>query len=238
MNERHPINEGKARVTGTRRSGSERRRSIDPDVLRAEGYLIEIPEADEHVHPRSFFGNDSPVELEIGCGKGAFLVHAAEACPGVNYIGVEIALPFVYSAAARVSRRGFPNAKVVCADGGRLVRERLEPECLAAVHVFFPDPWPKKRHQKRRLFTAEFVRGVHRVLVPGGVLCLATDFVDYYQSMRSLMDSDGSFERLLAYEWHGGGGITNFERKYLLEGRTSHRASYRKRAVSEEARRI
>ncbi len=229
MTRRQPIRGRRSWISGTRRGGPERR-PAGREALRECGILLDLPENDGPVRLRDFFRNDRPVELEAGCGKGAFLVLAAEMFPGVNFVGVDLSMPVALAAASRLARRGLSNAKVICEDAGHLVNRRLEAESLSAVHVFFPDPWPKRRHWKRRIFSVEFLRGIQRTLVPGGVLCFATDFEPYYRVMRSLVDADGSFERLLAYEWRGGaGGITNYEKKYLREGRTSYRASFRKR---------
>lgn len=182
------------------------------------------------VDPRALFANDAPVELEVGCGKGAFLVLAAELYGDVNFVGVEIAAPFARAAAERMERRGFDNVRIVHGDAGHLVERCIPDASLAAVHVFFPDPWPKKRHRKRRVFSPAFLEGVHRVLAPGGMLCIATDYAEYFASMRAMLDPHSGFERCIAYTWRGEGGVTNFERKYLTAGRTSHRAVYARRS--------
>ncbi len=232
-----PTAERGRRASGVRLSGSDRRRLVGD---RADLDRLLVPEPDTppgEFDPRSLFANDRPIELEIGCGKGAFLAAMASTYPDVNLIGVELAAPFARAAALRMRRRSFDDVRVMCGDAGRLVRETLRADSVNAVHVFFPDPWPKKRHRKRRIFTASFLDGVARVLVPDGMLCLATDVPDYYASMRELTDADGRFERLTAFEWRSG-GITNFERKYLDAGRTSFRATYRKRSVEGSWRRL
>ncbi len=103
------------------------------------------------------FGNDHPVELEIGSGKGLFLLNAASTAPGHNFLGVELARKYARLAAERLARRQLANAKIWRGDA-RFIMGRLVPEAsLRAVHVYFPDPWWKKRHKKRRVFTAELV---------------------------------------------------------------------------------
>ena len=124
------------------------------------------------------------------------------------------------------------------AEDARLILRKLPTASLDRAFILFPDPWPKKRHRKRRLFNDDLVTAISKALVPDGRLCLATDFHEYYDVMRSLVDADGSFERLLAYEWRGTGGVTNFEKKYLATGRTSYRAAYRKRSVDREWSRL
>jgi tRNA (guanine-N7-)-methyltransferase len=196
-----------------------------------------VPRDPVELDPRTLFDRPGSVELEIGCGKGAFLVLAAEMYRDVNFLGVEIARPFARAAAERMARRGFDNVRIMHGDGGHLLQRVLAPGSLSAVHVFFPDPWPKMRHRKRRVFTPGFLDGAERVLAPGGMLCFATDFAEYYASMRAIADAHRGFERVIAYTWEGEGGVTNFERKYLRAGRTSHRATYRRSSAPSDTSR-
>lgn len=233
------MNEGNAWVPAVRLSGADRRwqKATDDDLA---GAMIPepTPGSKELLDFAAIFGNDHPVELEIGCGKGAFLVTAAELCPTVNFVGVEVAPPFARAAADRMLRRGLANVRVMCCDAGRLVREHVRRGSLSATHLYFPDPWPKKRHQKRRIFSADFLDAVHAALRPGGRLCLATDFHPYYELMRETTDGDPRYVRLAAFEWYGDGGVTNFEKKYLRAGRTSYRATYRTVSPELDARLI
>jgi tRNA (guanine-N7-)-methyltransferase len=239
MSEEKPMNEGSAWVPAIRLSGADRRwqKAADGDL---EGAMLPEPTSgsDETLDFAAIFGNDHPVELEIGCGKGAFLVTAAELYPTVNFVGVEVAPPFARAAADRMLRRGLVNVRVMCSDAGRLVREHVRSESLSAIHLYFPDPWPKKRHQKRRIFSPEFLDAVHRALRPGGRLCLATDFHPYYEVMRQTTDIDPRFVRLSEFEWYASGGVTNFEKKYLRAGRTSYRAAFRTVDPEVDAARI
>ncbi len=109
---------------------------------------------------RVVFGNDHPVELEVGFGKGLFLLGAAQACPGVNFAGVEIVRKYQLFTATRLAKRDLGNVRVACADALLFLPACVAETSLQAVHVYFPDPWWKKRHHKRRVFTAEFARRV------------------------------------------------------------------------------
>src|SRR5947209_6870594 len=120
------------------------------------------------------FGNHHPVELEIGMGKGTFLTEQAKARPEVNFFGIEYARWYWRYASDRLRRNGCLNARTVRAEAGFFFSEYVPPESLAVVHVYFPDPWPKKRHHKRRLIQEPFLRQVERALVPGGGLRIVT----------------------------------------------------------------
>jgi tRNA (guanine-N7-)-methyltransferase len=116
----------------------------------------------------NFFGDTNPIELEIGSGKGLFLTNAAQSRPDVNYLGIELSRKYAIHAATRLARKELRNAKVWCGDG-RAIMSRLVPDqSLRGVHVYFPDPWWKTRHKKRRVFTSELVREIARTLGPGG----------------------------------------------------------------------
>src|SRR5881227_3162677 len=109
---------------------------------------------------RALFGNDNPVELEIGIGKGTFLTEQAKARPDTNFFGIEWARWFWRYASDRLRRSGCANARTVRAEAGFFLSEFVPDASLAVLHIYFPDPWPKKRHHKRRLIQAPFVKEV------------------------------------------------------------------------------
>jgi tRNA (guanine-N7-)-methyltransferase len=178
----------------------------------------------------SLFGNTNPVELEIGSGKGLFLVSAGKSRPGVNYLGIELSRKYALQAAARLARNEVGNAKVWCGDG-RLIMARLVPDqSLLGVHVYFPDPWWKTRHKKRRVFTAELVREIERTLKPEGQLCVASDVEEYFRVICGLIAASGRFRELEppapSQPEHTLDYLTHFERKYRLEGRPIYQAHF------------
>ncbi len=179
----------------------------------------------------AIFGNDRPVELEIGSGKGLFLANAARANPGHNFLGVELSRKYAWLAAARLVKLGIPNAKVWAGDARDVLARRL-PDCsLRAIHVYFPDPWWKKRHKKRRVFTESLVAQIVRTLQPEGELHVATDVEEYFTIIRDLITACRHFHEqpILVPEGpdHDRDDLTNFERKYRLEGRPIYRAAFR-----------
>src|SRR5437762_3290637 len=129
---------------------------------------------------REVFGNDHPVELEIGTGKGTFLTDQAKARPDVNFFGVEWANWFYRYASDRLRRNGCTNARVVRAEALYFLSEFVTGESVSVLHVYFPDPWPKKRHHKRRLVQEPFLRQAERILAPGGRLQVVTDHKGYF----------------------------------------------------------
>ncbi len=199
-------------------------------------YLIDLPiPADPAAPPapldwRLVFGNDRPVELEVGFGKGLFLVTTAQAHPEVNFAGVEIERKYVLFTATRIAKRGLPNVRLAYADARIFLRERVPAGSLRAVHVYFPDPWWKNRHHKRRVFTEDFVRQCSRALSPGGILHVATDVEEYFRVMAELLAAVTELRPLPPPEEHTPEHdldyLTNFERKFRKAGKPIHRARY------------
>lgn len=171
----------------------------------------------------TLFGNDHPVEMEIGIGKGTFITEAAKAHPEHNYFGIEWARWFWRYASDRLRRNGCLNARTVRAEAGYFVREFVKDASLAVLHIYFPDPWPKKRHHKRRLIQDPFMREIERVLLSGGRLHVVTDHQNYFEQIEQVV-MGSKVMRVIEYNRPGSAGEgefvgTNFERKYKREGR-------------------
>jgi len=159
---------------------------IDPQLDLSEHFLSEealpgrLPDA-------RLFGRSAPWQLEVGSGKGLFLRRATSACLEHDFLGLEISYKYARFAAASLAKDGRTNGKVVHGDALQIVAQRVQDDALAAVHVYFPDPWWKKRHRKRRVMQAPFLRDVQRVLRHGGSLHFWTDVQEYYESTLELI---------------------------------------------------
>lgn len=191
------------------------------------------------IDPRSWFPSpDAPLELEIGCGKGTFLLQHGSASPRINLLGIEVAREFFEYTADRVRRAGLRHVRVLNADAAEFLRWSCASAVFSVVHIYFPDPWPKRRHHRRRIIRDDVLAQLARVLVPGGEIRLVTDHEEYWAWIEdhlarwcgetadeSIGESKpfirGAFTRAIGASDDELVG-TNFERKYRREGRPFH----------------
>lgn len=180
------------------------------------------------------FGRSAPVHIEVGSGKGTFLVQEALRYPDRNYLGIEWARKYYRYAVDRIGRRGLTHVRLIRTDATAFLQQHVEEETVDCFHIYFPDPWPKKRHHKRRFFNEANLELLVRLLKPQGILRLATDHGGYFEQMQRVIA--GQSERLEEAlfpptagantgEWVG----TNFERKYLKEERSIYKVAVRKK---------
>jgi len=190
-------------------SDSVRRRQVRSYVLRG-GRLTEgqkralteiwphfgIEDGDDVLDLGELFGNGAPVIMEIGFGNGETTWQMARAHPGENYLGVEVHQPGVGHLLLAIEKHGITNIRIACADATEFLRKRIPEESLAGVRIYFPDPWPKKRHHKRRIIQPSFVRLLASRMRSGAILHLATDWEPYAEHMLEVLDSVDGFEIL------------------------------------------
>jgi tRNA (guanine-N7-)-methyltransferase len=214
-------------------------------TLVTEGVGIEgstLPDFDEHdraasrIDPRTWFpAPERPFEIEIGSGKGTFLVQEAQVRADVNFLGIERAAEFYRYAADRVRRHGLDHVRVLHADATEFIRYRCPDAIAGVIHLYFSDPWPKKRHHKRRVLQLRSLDDMHRVLVANGELRLVTDHDELWAWYETLAgEVDDRFERMpFATPASAASGEfvgTNYERKFTREGRPFHAMTLRRRA--------
>lgn len=181
---------------------------------------------------RDLFGHERPVEIEVGFGKGMFLLAESERRPDVDFLGIEIDRRLQITTAHRLREAGRTNVRVAWADAKGVLSDRVAPGSVDAVHVYFPDPWWKSKHRKRRVFTPEFASLVGRVLRVGGRLHIATDVEAYHEIMtRIVRDLGDAFAELPVEPLSGDRPLTHFERKFREQGRPIFRASYARTAA-------
>ena len=182
------------------------------------------------VDPDAWFSSDCqgrPLDLEIGSGKGTFLVRAAAMDPDTNFIGIEYARAYWRHAADRCRRRGLENVRLIRTEADFFLRHYMPDHRVRHVHIYFPDPWPKSRHHKRRLIQEPFLRTLHRVTDHGSLVRIVTDHAGYFAWIQDHVRTVGDLfetQPWVAFDSgapdeHAG---TNFERKYRKEARPIH----------------
>jgi tRNA (guanine-N7-)-methyltransferase len=181
----------------------------------------------------AFFGNSNPVEIDVGSGRGLFLVTAGLAHPEINYLGIELDYREGRRAARRLKKRAMPNVRVLGGDVHAVFERSIAPHSVAAIHVYFPDPWWKRKHRKRRVFTDQFVERCARLLLPGGVLHSRTDVEEYFGVISGLMNHHPDFDPLPTpperSPEHDLDYRTSFERKKRKLGLPIFRGEWRRR---------
>ncbi|WP_316669030.1 tRNA (guanosine(46)-N7)-methyltransferase TrmB [uncultured Propionibacterium sp.] len=213
---------------GSRMNASQQRAMDD----LAPRYLIDVPRADmsTSVAPGAWidlaerFGREAPLAVEIGSGTGDSLVAMAGARPEMNVLAFEVYAPAVASTMGRLDRAGVRNVRLIAADGAEGLRELVGTARLTELWTLFPDPWPKKRHRKRRLIAPAFAGLVADRLADGGLWRLATDWTDYAEQMAEVLGASGLFinqyaDRPGGWAPRGTRPLTRFERRGLSTGR-------------------
>ncbi len=197
------------------------------NLITIEDVIVEPPAEGVVVDPAEWFDTPADIELEIGCGKGGFLLERAKACPEKNLIGIEWANKYYKYIADRMARWGIPNVRVMRTDADFFVKHQLAPGCLSALHVYHPDPWPKKRHHRRRLIQPDFVDAAVRALRPGARWAVQTDHADYYEQIEPILLDHPDLRQTPFddpdYGVKNDSTATNFEVKYVREGRAIYR---------------
>jgi tRNA (guanine-N7-)-methyltransferase len=195
-----------------------------------------VPVSEEKYTPivfRELFGNINPIELEIGCGKGKFLVARSIENPGINFLGIDRVSKFMNIGKTRAQKRALPNIRFIRAEARNFLTEAVAPGSVSIFHIYFPDPWPKRRHQVRRVFTVKLLTLLYARLVPGGLVEIATDDKDYFEAMKKTIAATAELwenvretvnERIL-----DGMNKTSYELKWAAEGRPLFYAELRKR---------
>ncbi|WP_245645417.1 tRNA (guanosine(46)-N7)-methyltransferase TrmB [Pseudonocardia acaciae] len=191
------------------------------------GLDLMSPDAPGPLDLDGWFGRTAPVVLEIGPGTGESTAAMAAAAPETNHLAVEVYRPGLAQLLMRIAEFGLTNLRLLRADVVPVLRDRIGPDTLAGIRVYFPDPWPKRRHHKRRLIQPEFVALAASRLAPDGVLHLATDWTHYADQMRAVCDAEPTLRggTVPRPDWRP---LTKFERRARAEGREVRDLLYRR----------
>ena len=209
-------------------------RKIDP-ALDWSKYLLVPQQLPQPWDSAAVFDRSAPLELEIGSGKGLFLAQAAAKQPDHNFIGIEIAERYATYSAARLARSSLTNARMIHGNAERVITECLPDGVAIAVHIYFPDPWWKNRHHKRRVMNDQFLPQVERILQSGGSLHFWTDVEEYFQTAVERITAVTKLAGPIAVPQreaqHDLDYQTHFERRTRLHGEAVYRSEFRKDTV-------
>ncbi len=197
-----------------------------PDPL-LESFILAPTVQTEPMDLQSLYGRSRPLEVDVGCGKGRFLIAKATANPEVSFLGIDRRLKRVQRVEKKLRQSGLSNVRLLLADAAYVIGRLLPPRSVSTFYIFFSDPWPKRRHHVRRLFAAELLDSLHAALSAGGSVHVATDHMDYFAGIRKLFSNDRRFEETAPYVT-GEEEQTEFELTFLKLGQPVGRCSFRK----------
>ena len=196
-------------------------------VMRGRYYRDE-----DHAIFSEWIKTDLPIELEVGSGKGLFLTNAAKRSPERRFVGLELAAKYALECQARIEKTGIPNAKFFACDAVAVLDQDVADNSLDAIHVYFPDPWWKSRHKKRRVLNEKSLVNIERKLKPLGSLHFWTDVLDYYEGTLELIDQvtklKGPFFVSEPPAAHDMDYLTHFERRTRRNGLPVYRSRFTK----------
>lgn len=211
---------------------------ITSDMLTPIESPVFIPWEDGSAPPPwgEVFGNDRPLMLEIGCGVGDFVVQMAALHPDRNFIALDYYNRGCLKTCKRLDKSGLTNVRVIRAEARSFIESCISAASLQGVIINCPDPWPKKRHRKRRLVQSPFVTWLQRFLLPGADFYFATDFDDYGEDVAAFMREQPGFENMLAPDAFRhtleGYPVSKYMRRFLDEGKRIYYLHYRNTAAN------
>lgn len=197
----------------------------------AEAWVLRPASFFQRLRWAEVFSREAPVEVELGAGDGGFLTAWAAAHPERDFLGVERLLGRLRKIGRRARRLGLTNVRALRIEAAYALEWLLPPGSVAALHVYFPDPWPKVRHHRRRLVNARFATLAHAALAPGGVVHLRTDDAPYFAQMEAVFAASPLFARAETPAALAA-GVTDFERGFHARGVPTRRSSWRRLAAA------
>lgn len=192
-----------------------------------DAFLLPIPGSGACLPVASSYNTPQPLEVDIGCGRGRFLLARAKSCPQTNFLGIDLSLLRLRKIDRRAQAGALPNIRLVHGEALEILAA-LPPASVAAFYLYFPDPWPKRRHHSRRLVGPPFVETIAKALTPGGTIHLCTDHVDYFTAMLRVWRGDPRFSETAPYI-PTPGEETDFCLIFTGQGLPPNRCSFRKK---------
>lgn len=203
------------------------------NIFETSPFLIRQTPLSGGLDWREVFGNDHPVEVEIGFGNGKFIAGMAMRKPESNHLGIEIYNEGIRKLLSRLELENIPNVRVMKGEAIAMIPRLFRKEEIAAMYVNFPDPWPKKRHRRRRLVREAFVELMSEYLKPGGIVHMATDFTDYGEQMMEVFSNSQEFINLAGagqfMEKDPDRITTRYEERFLKLGQPIYYLAFRKK---------
>jgi tRNA (guanine-N7-)-methyltransferase len=197
------------------------------------GISLKAEDLDGKIDFVRIFGRPGPVHIEIGSGKGTFLLDQAQALPSDNFLGIEWARKYYRYAVDRIGRWGLTNVRIIRTDATGFIIEFVPDDSVDYFHIYFPDPWPKKRHHKRRFICPANLQHLIRCLKNGGQIHIATDHADYFEQIKMVLTERSDILEEIDFIKPAGAEAdeltgTNFERKYIKDQRQIYTIAVRK----------
>ena len=200
-----------------------------------ENVSLKIEDEEYILDFEQLFGRKAPIHLEIGSGKGTFVLSEAKAQEDCDFICIEWANKFYKHAVDRIGRWGLTNVRIIRTDVAVFLPRHIPDKSISCFHIYFPDPWPKSRHHKRRFICGSNMDEMIRCLKKDGIVNIATDHAGYFEQIKEVVDTQVSIGRLETAEFIRGAGAlenevagTNYERKYIKESRPIYTIAVRK----------
>jgi tRNA (guanine-N7-)-methyltransferase len=193
---------------------------------------LRCQDLDGRIDFAALFGRIAPVQIEVGTGRASFLLNQAKNYPAINFLGIEWASRYYRYAVDRIGRWNLTNVKIIRTDAAVFVTEFIPDRSVDCFHIYFPDPWPKTRHHKRRFFNETNLNQLTRCLKKGGTIQVATDHTEYFEQIKKLIE-DRTDLHVVPFQPTAGaqeGELvgSNFERKYLKDSKNVHTLAAKK----------
>ncbi len=204
---------------------------VQPTKAEPGNIIYKIPSILDRLKFDTLFSKDQPLDVELGSGDGSFIVQYAHQHPEQNFIGVERLLGRLRKIEKKGTRLGLTNLRAMRIEASYFLEWMLPERSVSNLHVYFPDPWPKRKHRKNRLINERFTELAAKVLAPGGVVYLRTDDLDYFEQMTRVFGAATRFASIETPETVSK-VITDFERNFNAKGIPTNRAAYQLREAA------